>query len=287
MVNRKAHEARVYAEKIEAPLNAPTERLDEPALVEELAQASRYNSELAQRAENRKQLAVQAAQHGQTAGDFEQQAQRLEAQALTLREQAMTLREQSVASHEKAGDIAQRLATAEPLPDHKDVSEIQARIADARTHNAQVELMQKRHGLLAEADDYDRQSEMFTDAINQRQSDKQAKIAAAAMPVAGLGFGQGIITLNGLPFDQASDAEQLRVSVGIAMASNPQLRVIRVRDGSLLDEDALRQLTEMAVAQDYQVWIERVDSSGTVGFVLEDGHVKIAAVATPQEGSHA
>ena len=27
----------------------------------------------------------------------------------------------------------------------------------------------------------------------------------------------------------------------------------------------------MAEAEDFQVWIERVDSSGTVGFVIEDG----------------
>ena len=30
-------------------------------------------------------------------------------------------------------------------------------------------------------------------------------------------------------------------------------------------------LERMAVDNDYQVWIERVDSSGKVGFVIEDG----------------
>ncbi len=70
-------------------------------------------------------------------------------------------------------------------------------------------------------------------------------------------------------------AEKLRASVSIAMAMNPKLRVIRVRDGSLLDEDGLRLLAEMADKSDYQIWIERVDSSGKVGFVLEDGHLKV------------
>ena len=50
-------------------------------------------------------------------------------------------------------------------------------------------------------------------------------------------------------------------------------RVIRVRDGSLLDEDSMNILAEMAVERDYQIWIERVDSSGKIGFVLEDGHL--------------
>jgi len=30
----------------------------------------------------------------------------------------------------------------------------------------------------------------------------------------------------------------------------------------------------MADLEDYQIWIERVDGSGTIGFVLEDGHIK-------------
>ncbi len=84
--------------------------------------------------------------------------------------------------------------------------------------------------------------------------------------------------LNGVPLTQASDAEQLRASLAIAMALNPKLRVIRVRDGSLLDSNAMKIIAEMAETKDFQVWIERVDDSGKVGFVLEDGHV----VARPE-----
>jgi hypothetical protein len=35
----------------------------------------------------------------------------------------------------------------------------------------------------------------------------------------------------------------------------------------------MKLLTDMARERDYQVWIERVDSSGKVGFVLEDGAI--------------
>jgi len=67
----------------------------------------------------------------------------------------------------------------------------------------------------------------------------------------------------------AADAQ-----LAIAMAANPALRVIRVRDGSLLDEDAMQMPADAADANDYQIWIERVDNTGEVGFVLEDGHIK-------------
>ena len=85
--------------------------------------------------------------------------------------------------------------------------------------------------------------------------------------------------LNGHPLNQASGAEQLRAGVAIAMALNPKLRVIRVRDGNSLDSGGMRLLAEMAEEHGYQVWIERVDESGTVGFVIEDGEVKHAPAA--------
>lgn len=99
-------------------------------------------------------------------------------------------------------------------------------------------------------------------------------IAKADLPVKGLTIEEGAVHMDGVPFDQASDAQQLQASIGIAMALNPKLRVVRVRDGSLLDEDAIKVLAQMADDRDYQIWIERVDSSGQVGFVLQDGHLK-------------
>ena len=80
--------------------------------------------------------------------------------------------------------------------------------------------------------------------------------------------------LDGVPFNQASDAQQLQVSVAMAMAASPTLRLIRIRDGSLLDDDSMKLLAKMADAKGYQIWIERVDSSGKVGFVIEDGSLK-------------
>jgi DNA repair exonuclease SbcCD ATPase subunit len=114
----------------------------------------------------------------------------------------------------------------------------------------------------------------MTANIDKIKKDAQAAIASAKMPIDGLSIQDGAVYLDGVPFNQASDAQQLQASIGIAMALNPTLKVIRVRDGSLLDQDALKTLSEMADAHDYQIWIERVDSDGTVGFVLEDGHVK-------------
>jgi DNA repair exonuclease SbcCD ATPase subunit len=154
-----------------------------------------------------------------------------------------------------------------------DTATVRQKIEDARATNVQVELKAKRLFL----DDERRKGQGRIDEITLRRQDRldarQKAISKAAMPVPGLSFGEGEILFNDLPFNQASDAEQLRISVAIAMASNPKLRVLRIRDGSLLDKNSLAQVAAMADLNDYQVWIERVDTSGKVGIVMEDGQV--------------
>lgn len=102
---------------------------------------------------------------------------------------------------------------------------------------------------------------------------KAEMLREAKMPIEGLGFDDDGVTYQGVPFKQASGAEQLRVSVAMAMAMNPTIRVIRISDGSLLDRENMAILAEMAGDNDFQVWIERVDEDGGVGFTIEDGEV--------------
>lgn len=106
---------------------------------------------------------------------------------------------------------------------------------------------------------------------------KAMAIAAASFPVAGLSVnGEGVL-FNGVPLDQASSAERLRVSVAIGLAMNPKLRVLLVRDGSLLDEDGLRMLGTVAAENDAQLWVEKVSGDGAgCSVVIEDGSVKVA-----------
>ena len=107
-----------------------------------------------------------------------------------------------------------------------------------------------------------------------RDAAKAAAIAAAKMPVDGIGFGDGIVTLNGIPFDQASQAEQISTSMALAMAANPRLRIVLIRDAALLDDDSWKIVTETAEKYDCQVWLETVNSDRPGAIVIEDGHVR-------------
>lgn len=113
----------------------------------------------------------------------------------------------------------------------------------------------------------------LTAAIDTLDAKKAAALAKATFPVDGLGFDDNGVTYGGVPFSQASSAEQIRVSLAMAMSLNPKLRVIRILDGSLLDTENLALISTMAADKDYQVWIERVADGSGVGVVIEDGSV--------------
>lgn len=257
-INRRAREARTLADNIVIPANTPKERIDESALVAELAEAGRQNADIQMRQENRRQAALAISDKRATATELREQAGALIRQANQIDTEAATLED--------------KLKNAGTLPMPIDVAQLQARIAAARTANERVALGERKVASERVATQLEMESAELTSRMKDRDARKQAAIAAAQLPVVGIGFGDGVVLLNGVPFDQASDAEQLKASCALAMAGSPKLRVIRVRDGSLLDEDSLALLAEMATARDYQVWIERV-SDGKVGFVLEDGHL--------------
>lgn len=170
----------------------------------------------------------------------------------------------------------------EELPKPVDIEAKRTKMQNVTANNDIAESAERRDTAIEKAADQKITSDTLTANIDARKEAARKAIAGADLPVSGLDIRDGSIYLDDVPFDQASDAQQLQASIAIAMALNPTLKVIRVRDGSLLDEDAMKILAEMADETEYQIWIERVDSSGAVGFVLEDGHVKGQIIEPPK-----
>lgn len=164
-----------------------------------------------------------------------------------------------------------RAADTPPAPD---VDAIEQRLASVDQVNTAVRAKAMRTKVAADVarvrDEYAAQTATLA-KLDRRKADG---LAAATFPVDGLGFDATGVTFQGIPFAQASSAEQIRVSLAMAMSLNPQLRVIRILDGSLLDGDGLNLITGMAEAADYQVWIERVGDADQGAVIIEDGEVR-------------
>jgi uncharacterized protein YoxC len=150
---------------------------------------------------------------------------------------------------------------------------LQVELASVDARNKAFQLKQNKDKLQKELNEQKKKSENLTVNIEKLDQEKLTRVASAKFPVEGLAFGEELITYGGLPLDQASDAEKLRVSMAMAMAMNPKLRVLRITDGSLLDSNSMKIIEEMAKTNDYQVWVEVVDESGKIGIVIEDGAV--------------
>jgi energy-coupling factor transporter ATP-binding protein EcfA2 len=272
-VNRRLKETKASAENIELTISQPVEKIDESALVQEMMDAGKHNADIEKRKGNRETMAAAIRNDEAGAVDFERQIEELQAKLAALNESISTRNE--------------KLRNAPPLPDPIETAAIAEKLNAARENNAKYTRwesdLKKYNDLDASAKKLSNESAVLTRQMEDRTNGKLAKIAAAKLPIDNIGFGDGTVLLNDLPFDQASDAEKLRTSVAIAMAANPKLPVVLIRDGSLLDEDGLRLIAEMADTRGAQVWIERVSSASNVGIVLENGAVKMSETELTEE----
>ncbi|TQL46702.1 AAA domain-containing protein [Homoserinimonas aerilata] len=160
------------------------------------------------------------------------------------------------------------------LGDPIDTDGISARLAGVEQTNAAIREGQEHHRVTAALSSVKERAAQLTVKLQQIEKRKADALAAVDFPVEHLSFNEDWVTYKGIAFSQASAAEQLRVSVALAMAANPKLRVLRILDGSLLDSDSLKIIAELAVDHDYQIFIEVVSEDAKVGIIMEDGSVK-------------
>mgnify|MGYP001567774102 CR=1 FL=1 len=163
-----------------------------------------------------------------------------------------------------------------------DLAEVRAKLSTAEKQNEVARAAKARGELEAEARRLAQVADALTGQIEAVDQRKAKELAAAKLPVPGLSFTGEYVLINGAPLEQGSAAEKLKLSVAMGLALNPKLRVMLIRDGSLLDDRSLRVVADMAKAAGAQVWVERVDKGG-VGIVIEDGEVASETKATPPQ----
>jgi energy-coupling factor transporter ATP-binding protein EcfA2 len=146
----------------------------------------------------------------------------------------------------------------------KNAESTNQRIREARIYREKVKVFKAE-----EAASEDLSGQLQANARRKREA-----IQKAQYPIEGLSLSDEYVTYRGIPFEQLSGAETLKVSMAVAMAVNPKLRVIRIKDGSLLDSKNLAIIDQMAGENNFQIWMESVDESGEIGIVIEAGEVK-------------
>lgn len=249
----------------EAPAEIPDE-IDVAEVAERKAEAERQRSENRRLRGNRDEAKT----------DLDEQLARVE-----------SLRAQLIA----AEDLAERLtdnhrdailACADLV--EPDTAAIDKQIAYAKEHNLRVRQLERQ---LQDSESAKLRRDTINISLEERQDGakrltnriaeidlvKAAMLADASFPVPGMSVEGDQVLVDGVPFSQASTSEQIRVGLAMSAALNPHLRVVLVRDGSLLDDESMRIVAEWAESHDMQVFLERVANGEPVGIVIEDGHL--------------
>ncbi|SME89251.1 AAA family ATPase [Desulfovibrio gilichinskyi] len=154
-----------------------------------------------------------------------------------------------------------------------DTAAYRDKIAQADTLNAMVRANASYKETELQLEKLREESQRLSDVIKDADKSKADAMAAAKFPVKGLSFDATGILFNGVPFSSCSSAERLLVSLHMGIAMNPKLKVLLIRDGSLLDDKSLAMVVQAAKEADAQVWIERVSKGAECSVIIEDGAV--------------
>lgn len=158
-----------------------------------------------------------------------------------------------------------------PEKDLPDLAALEERIAGAEAENLKLRGNEIHAGHAEKCAELESELRDVNHLLTKSESERKKAVREATFPVEGLGFDAQGVTFFDIPFDQCSGADQLRVSVAMGFALNPTLKVLLIRDGSLLDNRNLEHLAKMAGEAGAQVWIERVSDGERVGVYIEDG----------------
>lgn len=155
-----------------------------------------------------------------------------------------------------------------------DPKEIEDRLRTLEARNDRARRRQQRAVIEESCAEIRREHDELEAAVAAARDERVRRIEAAKMPLEGLSLGKGEVLYRGFPLEQASEAEQYRIATAIGMALNPKLRLLLIRNGSLLDKTTLEAVAKMATEKKYQVLVERVAEPGEgVGIVIEDGEI--------------
>lgn len=195
-----------------------------------------------------------------------------------------TLNGQLAANESASAAAAARSQEAsEVVPD---TTEIRARLAAANDVNTKVRENRQHYAAQEMLEDARARVADLTAKIDQIDEQKAEQLATAKYPVDGLAMSaDGTVLFGGIPFEQASTSDRIRVSVAIGLALHPKLRVLLVRDGSLIGAAKLQVIEEMVKQADAQLWIEMMQEEPTskTTVFIHDGMV----VSRKQDGGTA
>ena len=247
---------------------APKEKVSVTALLEDLAGIQKGNQE-----NDKKKGKLEAITE-----DVESVNQRINDMHMELRQIQDKITE---AKKSYSNLVSSKLAIRKEVKSlvYADEQEIKDQIAKAEETNNRIDANTKFDEKTEKLETKKSEYQNLTSNIQKIEDDKQAQLSKIDFPIDGLSFNENDVLYNDLPFNekQLSSEELLRVSFAIAIAARPSLKNILIREGSLLDENNLKLIGQMAEDAGIHVFIEVVGNDAEKATILiENGEIKDA-----------
>lgn len=187
------------------------------------------------------------------------------------------IEQQLVSLKARIAFLVAKNAELEPtaLLEKKDTSCLAGELAEIMNQTALKEKHFVRNDLLRKKTEFETMINGYEKDMHIAKEAKESRIKAVKMPIEGLMLAKNDVSFNGVDFSEISTAQKIKVSMSIAIALNPSVKIIRIMNGSLLDSDSMAEIIKIAEEKDYQIFLERVadKKSNNDAIFIHDGEI--------------
>lgn len=154
-------------------------------------------------------------------------------------------------------------------------AEIRSEIDKVEEKNIRIREAVKYRDLHKEFKKFNSEYNNFTKQIENIDKTIEQALVKTKMPIPGLEIYEDGLGIDGLPFAQLAESDQLKAAIGISMGIEPQpeIGVLIIENGRDLDSKNWEIVRKMARENEYQIWVQYLDESGEIGFIIKEGRV--------------
>jgi len=275
-INRDVEQLRARVEAAPVHKDAPIEPVDVKDLVESLrkvAEVKKANDDRRKALETKQEADAKGWElHREAIEAMEKildEIERLNGALVAANERTRLIHSNCLAADSATAEIKSQVdALIDPDP-----KPIEDQIAGAAEANKKLTDNQARAELIKQYEQAAQDASALTELIKEKRDARTALISEAKMPIEGLDVTDSEVTVNGVPIKQLSHSQQMEIGVAIEAATNPELRLLVVREAYACGAKRLKAIIDIAVKRDFDVILEVLDESIPGAIIIEEGAI--------------
>jgi recombinational DNA repair ATPase RecF len=176
-------------------------------------------------------------------------------------------------------------------PTEAEIEAMQDQLRDIELTNSNVRSKQAKAQAKVKAQEAAKKAAEADKAVKAIEAKKAKMLESADFGIPDLFVNDDGVIFEGQPLEQQSSARTIEISAALAMKDKTKLKILIVRDASLIGTKIFTRIAEMAKERGYQLWVERFqEQPGEQGLHIVDGSIayvngKSQAVEAPESDS--